>query len=248
MIQKEISSIANLLIEDENYIEKVHDTSSQELCSWSVNGSNSNSPKVHPKLNFSSLPPVIPPRKSSISRKPSHILPHSLVTVTPKPFKSKFNKPEEKKETVKISELRSKESLKTTFIEHPNRKYFQPIHPPKKNSIKKSKRLEIHSSTRILKDDYLIFKNKRQHKMIIGLSYPIKFYEKFLANEPANKFNSKTCLMPYINNTCRPYEIKEFLNKIASPHIRRKSMFLEGFSESITMKYKFLLSPLLKDI
>ena len=84
--------------------------------------------------------------------------------------------------------------------------------------------------------------------MVIGLSYPIKFYEKFLANEPANKFNAKTCLMPYINNTCRPDEIKEFFNKIASPHIRRKSMFSEGFSESITMKYKFLLSPLLKDI
>ena len=247
-MQKEISSIANLLIEDENYIEQIHNTSSQELCSWLVKDFNSNSPKVHPKLNFPSLPPVIPPRKSCISLSISHILPQSSDTITPKPFKSKFLKLEDKRERVKITELRSIESLKNTFIEPPNRQYFLPIHVPKINSIKRSKRPEIHSSTRILKEDFLISKNKRQHKMIIGLSYPIKYYERFISNHHANKMKAKNSSVPYNHNSCRPDDINEFLNKITSPNVRSKSMFSEGFSEKITMKNKFLLSPLLKDI
>lgn len=247
MIQKEISSIANLLIEDENYIPKVHNTSCYELCSWSINDVKSNSPKAHPKLYFSSLPPVIPPRKSCISLNLTHLLPLSSDPIISKPSKSKLIKPEDKRERVKITELKSIESLKDTFIEPPSRNNFQPFHPPKIRSIKRSKRPEIHTSTRIFKEEFLISREKRQHKMVIGLSNPIKFYEKFLSNEPANKFKAKTNL-PYTNNKYKPDEITEFLNKITSPHMRSKSMFSEGFSERITMKNKFLLSPLLRDI
>jgi hypothetical protein len=246
MIQKELSSIANLLIEDENYVSRVNNSSLQEISSWQINEGKIISSKPLPKLYFSSLPPVSHPRKSCISLNLSTLLPHSQDHASPKASKSKL-KPVDKRERVKITELKSIESLKESFVEPPTRNNFQPFHPPKVRSFKRGQKLENQSSRRILRDDFLQTREKRQSRMVIGLAYPLKYYEKYLVHDQLmNKNRSK--VLPYSNSSFKTDEIREFLNKITSPHVRSKSMFSEGFTERITMKNKFLLSPLLKDI
>lgn len=251
-----MTSIATLINEDDNFCSVPKTTTEHEISSWSIEPSKTYKQKPLKNIYFASLPPIhkantqifIPDANStsSLSALPS-------LSPVQKTSKNTFGKIEDKRERVRITELKSLESFTERIIDYTNKKQFQPFHPQKIRSSKKSVKNEIGSSINIGKNLFNKEVEKKsfrkQSKMVIGLVHPMKFYDKYFnGNNFIQGVKAKGRLSQFeLSNLSRNEKFNEIVNKITSPTLRSQSMFTNNFTEKLSSRNKYLLKPILRD-
>ena len=148
-----------------------------------------------------------------------------------------------------MTELRSLESFTERIIDQPNtKKQFQPFHPQKIRSFKKKSKAEqpLSIGKSYFQGETMNKKEKKESKIIIGLVYPMRFYEKYFnGTEFIKGSKGKGRMGKYEeNNVSRNEKYSEMVKKITCPGLRSQSMFAENF----TNRNKYLLSPILRDV